>query len=175
MRVILARIPRATTNTTDITGGLPRVDELFEARHPRDKAVITEVDGTVHHGPVVKGMRRIIIETDEGTRHEHSVPRSVHVNVQEGERVRAGNPLDATLVAASMGAHQLRRLASSPSRSRSAAWAKRSRRSTAPLGVCEHRREVRRRSSAGCCGSSAGAVERSASRVATSHPRDSAA
>jgi hypothetical protein len=44
----------------------------------------------VHHGPVVKGMRRIIIETDEGTRHEYSVPRSVHVNVQEGERVRAG-------------------------------------------------------------------------------------
>ncbi|MCU1245960.1 MAG: rpoC, partial [Acidobacteria bacterium] len=90
---ILAKIPRATTKTKDITGGLPRVVELFEARHPRDKSVITEVDGTVHHGPVVKGMRRIIIETDEGTRHEYSVPRSVHVNVQEGERVRAGDPL----------------------------------------------------------------------------------
>ena len=49
--------------------------------------------GTVHHGPVVKGMRRVIIETDEGTRHEYCVPRSVHVNVQEGERVRAGDPL----------------------------------------------------------------------------------
>jgi DNA-directed RNA polymerase subunit beta' len=90
---ILAKIPRATTKTKDITGGLPRVVELFEARHPRDKAVITEVDGIVHHGPVVKGMRRIIIETDEGTRHEYSVPRSVHVNVQESERVRAGDPL----------------------------------------------------------------------------------
>ena len=90
---ILAKIPRATTKTKDITGGLPRVVELFEARHPRDKAVITEVDGVVHHGPVVKGMRRIIIETDEGTRHEYGVPRSVHVNVQEGERVRAGDPL----------------------------------------------------------------------------------
>jgi DNA-directed RNA polymerase subunit beta' len=90
---ILAKIPRATTKTKDITGGLPRVVELFEARHPRDKAVITEVDGTVHHGAIVKGMRRIIIETDEGTRHEYSVPRSVHVNVQEGERVRAGDPL----------------------------------------------------------------------------------
>jgi DNA-directed RNA polymerase subunit beta' len=89
----LAKIPRATTKTKDITGGLPRVVELFEARHPRDKAVITEVDGIVHHGPVVKGMRRIITETDEGTRHEYSVPRSVHVNVQEGERVRAGDPL----------------------------------------------------------------------------------
>ncbi|MEA2165602.1 MAG: DNA-directed polymerase subunit beta [Thermoanaerobaculia bacterium] len=90
---ILAKIPRATTKTKDITGGLPRVVELFEARHPRDKAVISEVEGTVHHGPVVKGMRRVIIETDEGTRHEYSVPRSVHVNVQEGERVRAGDPL----------------------------------------------------------------------------------
>src|SRR6185295_16635796 len=90
---VLAKIPRATTKTKDITGGLPRVVELFEARHPREKAVITEVDGTVHHGPVVKGMRRVIVETEEGTRHEYSVPRSVHVNVQEGERVRAGDPL----------------------------------------------------------------------------------
>src|SRR5688572_11407894 len=90
---ILAKIPRATTKTKDITGGLPRVVELFEARHPRDKAVITEVDGTFHHGPVVKGLRKVIIETDEGTRHEYSVPRYTHVNVQEGERVRAGDPL----------------------------------------------------------------------------------
>ena len=90
---ILAKIPRATTKTKDITGGLPRVVELFEARHPREKAVITEVDGTIHHGPVVKGMRRVIVETEEGTRHEYSVPRSVHVNVQEGERVKAGDPL----------------------------------------------------------------------------------
>src|SRR5213594_1265442 len=90
---IIAKIPRATTKTKDITGGLPRVVELFEARHPRDKAIISEVDGTVHHGPVVKGMRRVIVETDEGTRHEYSVPRSVHVNVQETERVRAGDPL----------------------------------------------------------------------------------
>jgi DNA-directed RNA polymerase subunit beta' len=82
----LVGIPRATTKRKDITSGQPRVVELFEARHPRDKAVITEVDGTVHHGPVVNGMRRIIIEPDEGTRHEHSVPRSVHVTVQEGER-----------------------------------------------------------------------------------------
>src|SRR6202140_3910355 len=63
---IVAKIPRATTKTKDITGGLPRVVELFEARHPRDKAVISEVDGTVHHGPLVKGMRRVIVETEEG-------------------------------------------------------------------------------------------------------------
>ncbi|MGA7617082.1 MAG: DNA-directed RNA polymerase subunit beta' [Thermoanaerobaculia bacterium] len=89
----LAKIPRATTKTKDITGGLPRVVELFEARHPREKAIITEVDGTVHHGPVVKGMRKVIVETEEGTRHEYSVPRYTHVNVQEGEYVRAGDPL----------------------------------------------------------------------------------
>jgi len=90
---IIAKIPRATTKTKDITGGLPRVVELFEARHPREKAVITEVDGTAHHGPVVKGMRKIVVETDEGGRYEYSVPRYTHVNVQEGERVRAGDPL----------------------------------------------------------------------------------
>ncbi|MFN2443955.1 MAG: DNA-directed RNA polymerase subunit beta' [Thermoanaerobaculia bacterium] len=90
---IIAKIPRATTKTKDITGGLPRIVELFEARHPREKAVITEVDGTAHHGPVVKGMRKIVVETDEGGRYEYSVPRYTHVNVQEGERVRAGDPL----------------------------------------------------------------------------------
>jgi DNA-directed RNA polymerase subunit beta' len=111
---ILAKIPRATTKTKDITGGLPRVVELFEARHPRDKAIITEVDGIVHHGPVVKGMRKIVVETDEGTRHEYSVPRHVHVNVQEGERVRAGDPLidgsiDPHDVLAVLGVKELQR------------------------------------------------------------------
>jgi len=111
---ILAKIPRAQTKTKDITGGLPRVVELFEARHPREKAVITEVDGTVHHGPVVKGMRKVIIETDEGTRHEYSVPRYTHVNVQEGERVRAGDPLidgpiDPHDVLAVLGVKELQR------------------------------------------------------------------
>jgi len=88
-----------------------RVVELFEARHPRDKAVITEVDGTVHHGPVVKGMRRIIIERDEGTRHEYSVPRSVHVNVQEGERLRAGDPLIGRPAVAGRGSDRFARRA----------------------------------------------------------------
>jgi DNA-directed RNA polymerase subunit beta' len=111
---ILAKIPRATTKTKDITGGLPRVVELFEARHPRDKAIITEVDGMVHHGPVVKGMRRVIVETEEGTRHEYSVPRSVHVNVQEGEHVHAGDPLidgpiDPHDVLAVLGIRELQR------------------------------------------------------------------
>ncbi|MGH9457122.1 MAG: DNA-directed RNA polymerase subunit beta' [Thermoanaerobaculia bacterium] len=111
---IVAKIPRATTKTKDITGGLPRVVELFEARHPREKAIITEVDGTVHHGPVVKGMRKIIVETEDGARYEYSVPRSTHVNVQEGERVRAGDPLidgpiDPHDVLAVLGVKELQR------------------------------------------------------------------
>ena len=92
---VLAKIPRETTKTKDITGGLPRVVELFEARKPRDPAVISEIDGTVKHGGVVKGQRKILIVPDEGggEAREYSIPRGVHVNVQDGERVRAGDPL----------------------------------------------------------------------------------
>ncbi len=92
---VLAKIPRETTKTKDITGGLPRVVELFEARKPRETAVISEIDGIVKHGGIVKGMRKIIIVPDEpgAEPREYSLPRGVHVNVQEGERVRAGEPL----------------------------------------------------------------------------------
>jgi DNA-directed RNA polymerase subunit beta' len=92
---VLAKIPRETTKTKDITGGLPRVVELFEARKPRETAVITEIDGVVKHGGVVKSQRKIIIVPDEpgAEPREYSLPRGVHVNVQEGERVRAGEPL----------------------------------------------------------------------------------
>jgi len=111
---IIVKIPRATTKTKDITGGLPRVVELFEARHPKEKAIITEVDGTVHHGPIVKGMRKVIVETDEGSKYEYSVPRSSHVNVQEGERVHAGDALidgsiDPHDVLAVLGVKELQR------------------------------------------------------------------
>src|SRR5512145_2333156 len=92
---VVAKIPRATTKTKDITGGLPRVVELFEARKPRDTAVIAEIDGIVKHGSVVKGQRKIMIVPDEpgAEPREYALPRGVHVNVQEGERVRAGEPL----------------------------------------------------------------------------------
>ena len=92
---VLAKIPRETTKTKDITGGLPRVVELFEARKPKDPAVISEIDGTVKYGGVVKGQRRILINADDPNAEprEYSIPRGVHVNVQEGERVRAGDPL----------------------------------------------------------------------------------
>jgi DNA-directed RNA polymerase subunit beta' len=91
---VIAKIPRETTKTKDITGGLPRVVELFEARKPRETAVISEIDGTVRHGGIVKGMRKILVVPDEGAEaREYSLPRGVHVNVQEGDRVRAGEPL----------------------------------------------------------------------------------
>ena len=92
---VLAKIPRETTKTKDITGGLPRVVELFEARKPRETAVISEIDGIVKHGGIVKGQRKIIVVPDEpgAEPREYSLPRGVHVNVQEGERVRAGEPL----------------------------------------------------------------------------------
>ncbi|MSO82110.1 MAG: DNA-directed RNA polymerase subunit beta', partial [Acidobacteria bacterium] len=91
---VLAKIPRETTKTKDITGGLPRVVELFEARKPRDPAVISEIDGIVKEGGVAKGQRKVIIVPDDGTEpREYSLPRGVHVNVHEGERVRAGEQL----------------------------------------------------------------------------------
>ncbi len=90
---ILAKIPRETTRTKDITGGLPRVQELFEARKPRETAIISEVDGVVRFGEVSKGQRKLYVTTDSGEEREYSVPRGVHVNVQEGERLHAGEPL----------------------------------------------------------------------------------
>ena len=90
---VLAKIPRATTKTKDITGGLPRVVELFEARKPRETAVITEIDGVVKYGEISKGVRKIYITGEDGEQREYAIPRGVHINVQEGERVRHGDPL----------------------------------------------------------------------------------
>ncbi len=90
---VLAKIPRENTKTKDITGGLPRVVELFEARKPHETAVISEIDGAVKFGEVAKGQRKIYVVAEDGTEREYSVPRGVHINVQEGELVRAGEPL----------------------------------------------------------------------------------
>jgi DNA-directed RNA polymerase subunit beta' len=90
---VIAKIPRATTKTKDITGGLPRVVELFEARKPRETAIIAEINGLVKYGEVSKGMRKLYIVGDDGVQKEYSIPRGVHINVQEGERVRSGDPL----------------------------------------------------------------------------------
>ena len=90
---VLAKIPRETTKTKDITGGLPRVVELFEARKPREAAVMAEINGIVKYGEISKGMRKIYVMGDDGEEREYSLPRGVHINVQEGERVNAGDPL----------------------------------------------------------------------------------
>jgi DNA-directed RNA polymerase subunit beta' len=90
---VLAKIPRETTKTKDITGGLPRVVELFEARKPRETAIIAEINGIVKYGEVTKGQRKIYVVGDDGEQREYSLPRGVHINVQEGERVKAGEPL----------------------------------------------------------------------------------
>ena len=90
---VIAKIPRETTKTKDITGGLPRVVELFEARKPRETAIIAEINGVVKYGEVSKGQRKIFVIGDDGEQREYSLPRGVHINVQEGERVKAGEPL----------------------------------------------------------------------------------
>ncbi|MBA3804970.1 MAG: DNA-directed RNA polymerase subunit beta', partial [Acidobacteria bacterium] len=90
---IIAKIPRETTKTKDITGGLPRVVELFEARRPSETAVMSEIDGVVKLGPIAKGKRKLIIVGNDGEEREYDIPRGTHINVQEGDRVRAGEAL----------------------------------------------------------------------------------
>ncbi len=91
---VLARIPREGSKTRDITGGLPRVAELFEARRPKDHAIIAEIDGRVEFGKDYKAKRRIIVKNDEtGEDTEYLVPKGKHVSVQEGDYVRRGDPL----------------------------------------------------------------------------------
>jgi DNA-directed RNA polymerase subunit beta' len=90
---ILVKIPRETTKTKDITGGLPRVAELFEARRPKEQAIISEIDGTVEYGGFVKGMRRVVVKGALGDEKEYLIPKGKHVNVHEGDWVVAGEPL----------------------------------------------------------------------------------
>jgi DNA-directed RNA polymerase subunit beta' len=91
---VLARIPREGSKTRDITGGLPRVAELFEARRPKDHAIIAETDGRVEFGKDYKAKRRIIVKNDETSEEtEYLVPKGKHVSVQEGDFVLRGDPL----------------------------------------------------------------------------------
>ena len=91
---VIARIPREGSKTRDITGGLPRVAELFEARRPKDHAVIAECDGRVEFGKDYKAKRRIIVKNDEtGEETEYLIQKGKHVSVQEGDFVRRGDPL----------------------------------------------------------------------------------
>jgi|TARA_R110002126_G_scaffold3263_2_gene18659 DNA-directed RNA polymerase subunit beta' len=98
---IIARIPRETSKTRDITGGLPRVAELFEARRPKDFAVISDLEGTVEFGKDYKSKRRIIVNPldKEQESHEFLIPKGRHLAVHEGDFVRVGDPLlDGALV-----------------------------------------------------------------------------
>ncbi len=95
---IIARMPRESSKTRDITGGLPRVAELFEARRPKDAAIISDIDGRVEFGKDYKAKRRVIVKSDPvgdepGIEREYLVPKGKHVSVQEGDYVKAGDPL----------------------------------------------------------------------------------
>jgi len=90
---VLAKIPRESTKTKDITGGLPRVAELFEARKPKEVAIITEVDGVVSFGKDTKGKRRIVVTPETGEAEEYLVPKGKNIVVNEGDYVRAGDSL----------------------------------------------------------------------------------
>ena len=90
---VLAKIPRETTKNKDITGGLPRVAELFEARKPKEHAIISEIDGVVSYGRETKGKRTVIVTPDVGDQKSYQIPKSRHITVHEGDRVRAGEPL----------------------------------------------------------------------------------
>ena len=96
---LLASTPREIAGTHDITGGLPRVTELFEARPPKDPAVMAEIDGMVEFGERKRGKRTIVLKGDSGTEVEHSIPQGKHYRVHRGDRVKAGDPLvDGVLV-----------------------------------------------------------------------------
>ncbi len=90
---IIAKIPRETTKTKDITGGLPRVAELFEVRKPKEQAVITEIDGRVTFGKDLKGKRRVIVTPETGEPKEYLVPKIKHITAHEGDYVKAGERL----------------------------------------------------------------------------------
>ncbi len=89
----LAKIPRETTKAKDITGGLPRVEELFEARRPKERAEISEIDGRVSFTKGTKGKRKIVITPDLGAKKEYTIPKGKYVIVHEGDFVRAGEEL----------------------------------------------------------------------------------
>ncbi len=90
---IIAKIPRETTKTKDITGGLPRVAELFEARKPKDHAIISEIDGVVSFGKDTKGKRKVVITPDIGEPKEYLIAKGKHLTVKEGDHMQAGESM----------------------------------------------------------------------------------
>ncbi len=92
---VISKMPRETTKTKDITGGLPRVAELFEARKPKENAIVSEINGIVTFGKMSKGKREIVVtpETVHGEPRKYTIPRGKHIIVHEGDYVKAGEPL----------------------------------------------------------------------------------
>ncbi len=90
---LLAKTPRKIAKTRDITGGLPRVAEIFEARKPKNPSIISEIDGTVEIGEGVKGQRKIVVKSPTGMAKEYLVPHGKHLNVYKGDKVTAGQQL----------------------------------------------------------------------------------
>src|SRR5207342_3013997 len=87
---VLARIPQETSKTRDITGGLPRVAELFEARSPKDAGLLAEITGTVSFGKDTKGKQRLVITDFDGAAHEYLIPKDKHITVHDGQVVNKG-------------------------------------------------------------------------------------
>ena len=90
---VVSKMPRETTKTKDITGGLPRVAELFEARRPKENAIVSEVNGFVSFGKMSKGKREIVVTPEYGDPKKYSIPRGKHIIVHEGDYVKAGEAL----------------------------------------------------------------------------------
>ena len=90
---VIAKIPRDTIKTKDITGGLPRVAELFEARRPKENAIVSEINGVVSFGKMLKGKREVIVTPERGEPRKYNIPRGKHIIVHEGDYVKAGEPL----------------------------------------------------------------------------------
>ncbi len=90
---VLGKIPKDTTRQMDITGGLPRIVELFEGRKPKEPAVVAEIDGVVSYGNVSRGQQKINIENDYGVKREYSVPKGKYIHFREGEIIKAGEQL----------------------------------------------------------------------------------
>ena len=90
---VLARLPKETSKTKDITGGLPRVAELFEARRPKESAIIAENDGSIEFGNEVRGKLKVSIVTEEGNSSSYLIPKGKHINFNPGEKIKKGEYL----------------------------------------------------------------------------------
>jgi DNA-directed RNA polymerase subunit beta' len=96
---ILVKIPRMMAKSRDITGGLPRVTELFEARNPSNTAVVSEINGAVTYGGIKRGNREVIVESKEGVQKRYLVALSKHILVQDNDYIKAGAPLSDGIIA----------------------------------------------------------------------------